>query len=547
LSDQTSNTEPADANKVEQLIREGIAAAKAGDKATARSKLREAVALDQYSEKGWFWLASVVESEEEKRVCLGNVVVINPNNTRAQQMLDALTEGSGTGRTRGGAALIPQSRRLLYTVGGIIVVALLLVIVVFRPSPAQVPEPTALPPGVTPDTATPINSHLTQTVESVETAAQGTLDARRTANALPPEWTATATRPPAGTLTPTALPAPAGAVGRLLVIQGNEMIRGRILNFKLIDLATGETRDLLNSDTRGDYAVWLPDGRRILFGQFFPGTNQLALRQANLNGAQAEDLGALWGNNPALRNQGMPSVAANGFGVVFAGQNVVQNDQYPNIYYLPARFSTDVGTPTVTLTPTPPPSDTATPTLDPTFTVSPTFPPTLTVVPTGTPAPLPLTRLTERNTAIYSWPDISADGGQVVFVSDTTPVDEGGSDLYVVSVGGGSPANVTNDGPAFLESAPAFSPDGSQIVFAAAAQGSDSSDLYVMNADGSNKRPLVTGGNNMRPVWSPDGRFVGFSSQRTGKWEVYVVDVASGTVYQVTNTSDTTILTDWGP
>jgi hypothetical protein len=546
LSNQASNTEPADANKVEQLIREGIAAAKAGDKVTARARLREAVALDQYSEKGWFWLASVVDSEEEKRVCLGNVVVINPNNTRAQQMLDALAAESEAGSARGARARIPQSRRLMYTVGGVIVVALLLVIILFRPGPAPTVEPTALPPGVTPDTATPIDSNLTQAVEAQETAAQGTLDARRTANALPPEWTATATQPPAGTLTPTALPPPDGVTGRLLVIEGNELIRGRILNFKLIDLENGDTRDLLNADIRGDYAVWLPDGRRILFGQFFPGTNQLALRQANLNGAQSEDLGTLWGNSPALRNQEMPAVAANGNGVVFVAQNVVQNDQYPNIYYLPVQFSTVVGTPTATLTSTATSTDTATPTLDPTFTVSPTFAPTLTIAPTGTPAPLPLRRLTERNTAIYSWPDLSPDGAKVVFVSDTTPIDDGGADLYVLDVSSGNPVNLTNDGPDYLETSPVFSPDAAQIVFAATAQDSASSDLYIMNADGSSRRELVTGGDNIRPTWSPDGRFVGFSSQRTGKWEVYIVDVASGAVYQVTNTPDTTILTDWG-
>ncbi len=75
---------------MEQLLREGIAAVRAGDKETARAKLREVVALDQYNEKGWFWLASVAETAEERRVCLGNVVVINPNNEKAKQMPDQL-------------------------------------------------------------------------------------------------------------------------------------------------------------------------------------------------------------------------------------------------------------------------------------------------------------------------------------------------------------------------------------------------------------------------------------------------------------------------
>src|SRR5690606_38117347 len=73
-----------------ELMREGIEAARAGDKATARDRFEQVTELDENNEKAWFWLASVVESDEEKRVCLNNVLVINPDNERAQQILDRL-------------------------------------------------------------------------------------------------------------------------------------------------------------------------------------------------------------------------------------------------------------------------------------------------------------------------------------------------------------------------------------------------------------------------------------------------------------------------
>lgn len=52
------------------LLQAGINAARAGDKPTAREKLRQLVELDPQSEKGWYWLAAVAETIEEKRICL---------------------------------------------------------------------------------------------------------------------------------------------------------------------------------------------------------------------------------------------------------------------------------------------------------------------------------------------------------------------------------------------------------------------------------------------------------------------------------------------
>jgi hypothetical protein len=89
--------------QVEELLRQGIEAARSGDKASARPLLEQVVEKDQYNEKGWFWLAAVVETVDEKRVCLGNVVVINPGNQRAQRLLEQLESKSAAG------AAVPSS------------------------------------------------------------------------------------------------------------------------------------------------------------------------------------------------------------------------------------------------------------------------------------------------------------------------------------------------------------------------------------------------------------------------------------------------------
>src|SRR5215813_7306441 len=118
-----------------------MAAIKLGDKVSARAKLQEVVALDQYNEQGWYWLASVVETDEEKKVCLGNVVVINPDNDRAQQMLEQLTGGPSAGR-KAPAGGRPNRRILLLVVAVVIIAAIPLLASTLLRGGSQPPVPT---------------------------------------------------------------------------------------------------------------------------------------------------------------------------------------------------------------------------------------------------------------------------------------------------------------------------------------------------------------------------------------------------------------------
>lgn len=59
---------------LESLIKEGQAALRAGDKAAARDRLRQAIALDDRSEAAWLWLSGAVETVEEQIACLERVI-----------------------------------------------------------------------------------------------------------------------------------------------------------------------------------------------------------------------------------------------------------------------------------------------------------------------------------------------------------------------------------------------------------------------------------------------------------------------------------------
>ena len=80
-------------------------------------------------------------------------------------------------------------------------------------------------------------------------------------------------------------------------------------------------------------------------------------------------------------------------------------------------------------------------------------------------------------------------------------------------------------GPILEEAAaahPDWSPVSDDIVYQ--SPGSGSWDLYVVNADGTNKRRLTTGAAvEGLPAWSPDGQWIAYLSNVTGHWGIWIV------------------------
>jgi hypothetical protein len=72
------------------MIKEGIRLYKAGKKAEARALWEKVTEEDQMNEQAWLWLSAVVESVDDQRTCLENVIYINPNNTNARKGLEML-------------------------------------------------------------------------------------------------------------------------------------------------------------------------------------------------------------------------------------------------------------------------------------------------------------------------------------------------------------------------------------------------------------------------------------------------------------------------
>jgi hypothetical protein len=71
-------------------LQAGITAAQEGRQAEARALLQEALQANPRSEQGWLWMSAVVETDDERRICLERVLTINPHNQTAQAGLEKL-------------------------------------------------------------------------------------------------------------------------------------------------------------------------------------------------------------------------------------------------------------------------------------------------------------------------------------------------------------------------------------------------------------------------------------------------------------------------
>jgi len=133
-------------------------------------------------------------------------------------------------------------------------------------------------------------------------------------------------------------------------------------------------------------------------------------------------------------------------------------------------------------------------------------------------------------------PAWSPDGDRIAFIGTR----DGASELYVTDVMGETLVRLTDDYDD--ERNPAWSPDGRSIAFESDRdspldRGFDRSyDLYVVDVESKHVTPLVRGpGWEQSPTWSPDGRYVIYSSDRLGTPDLYLADLGDSTCVRLTS------------
>src|SRR5207248_7727902 len=103
-----------------------------------------------------------------------------------------------------------------------------------------------------------------------------------------------------------------------------------------------------------------------------------------------------------------------------------------------------------------------------------------------------------------------------------------------------------------LATDPQISPDGKRIVyvrrFADPMTDKRYSNLWIINADGTDHRPLTTGNrSDASPRWSPDGLRLAYLSDADGKQQIYVRWMDSGQTARITNLEQNPDAIAWSP
>jgi Tol biopolymer transport system component len=156
--------------------------------------------------------------------------------------------------------------------------------------------------------------------------------------------------------------------------------------------------------------------------------------------------------------------------------------------------------------------------------------------------PISFQQLTDAPGEEYS-ARLGASGTEFVYVSDAT----GNADIYRQRVGGRNPVDLTADSPA-ADTAPAFSPDGERIAFRSERDGGG---LFVMGSTGESVKRLTREG--FDPAWSPDGsQIVYATSDGQNPWNrdsmsrLRVAPVAGGEPRDLTKDGDA-VQPAWSP
>ena len=523
--------------QIELWLKQGIDAARAGEKTSARTSLERVVEQDQRNEKGWFWLAAVVDDISEKKICLGNVLMINPNNERAHdllQRLQALEQGEqplpsaypapveAESVDKAGPAMPTaaeeraailggnknnNNRTLWYIAavfGAIATIVLLLVLLMMMGgdkdnAQGNSPSDIGLNPTTTGDNAVPNNPLPTLPPNITPTPSQTPLPPPATWTP-PPTWTPIPSNTPlfATSLTPVP-PAPASLGGKIIMRSGNVPNDPNNQPITIIR-PDGTNRQTLTGTDRG-HTPWLsPDGNRFVFIRFAVGTREYLLQFNNLQGTAPQFGIDYWGQSAVLLNPEQPTWSSDGNFIAFTARS---GSATADLYRLSL--------------------------LDPTGTDSET-----------------IQRLTDDD-VIESWPTFSPGGRFIVYAADLSRVDSSaGTDLRIYSIADGAISNLTTNGTTVIEAAPDWSPDASQIVFQGQESGSPTTDIYLISASGGIPQKIIASDfDDIQPRFSPDGRHIVFSSNRSGNWDVFVYEIATQTVYQVTTDSHTDIANDW--
>jgi len=121
--------------------------------------------------------------------------------------------------------------------------------------------------------------------------------------------------------------------------------------------------------------------------------------------------------------------------------------------------------------------------------------------------------------------------GKMIGISNHSKEDDNKSIVYVLPIEGGKPRRITASGPSYLHG---WSPDGKFVIYTGQRNGEF--DIYKMSITGGDETRLTnTPGLDDGSEYSPDGKYIYFNSTRTGTMQIWRMKPDGTNQQQITN------------
>lgn len=490
-------------NNHDELLRQAAEAIRAGKKEDALKLVVQVLEDDEDNVKALTLAYRLVDDTGEKIEVLEKILEVDPGNAKAQEALDKLTGGRKSKKVSEDEEVAPGvSRRQVMLLGGgvlafTLVLLLIAVVVITTSNQSRQSEFATQTAFIVNPTQTAIIMAATEVAGTVQAQQTGDAQATLTTHTptptntppgatLPPEFTNTATSTP--DVSPTPLSPPSGVSGTILAHGGDNLLNDGNADIWALPLNSPGTANRLNETYRGLFPT-ANTLERFVFSAFRPDffEHELVL----LDNGEITFLSQGWtGATDTPKDATQPFMSADGTQVVFVG---LDSNNFKQLYLYNS-------TPPVGLE--------------------------------------RLKRLTNDQNN-YSFPSFSPDGLRVLATIETGVPPQVIRDLILLDLETLGITSLTTDGPATIETMPRFSPDGSIVAYAAEVGDAGNHDIYLRASDGFGEPIRVTndGGatDNIYPVYSPDGNFLAFSSNRRGRYNIFIYALTTGLLNQLTD------------
>jgi TolB protein len=250
----------------------------------------------------------------------------------------------------------------------------------------------------------------------------------------------------------------------------------------MMDLASYKSRRLTENSVLDEYPRWSPDGREIAFYSERDGT-----RQVYLMDAEGRNVRKVTGQYPINED---PSWSPDGTRLCFWAQT---DKRAPENLFIINRDGTGI---------------------------------------------VNITHTEKGTRRVPAW---SPDGERIAFTSNRFLSHQ----IYTIDVHGRNERRLTGNPRGACR--PRWSPDGRRIAYSDGGYSARRNvDIWEMDPDGGDKKRLTENrGSDYDPAYSPDGRKIIFASDRTGRYELYVMDRDGSHEARLTCHNDYTRYPDW--